>query len=299
MPFRARSIDSVNVIPSLKCDLECEHCCRRSGPRRKEYMSSAVLERTCEVVREIAYDHEPYLCISGGEPFQWPTLLERVVRYMPSKAFSEVLIITNGTWMESDAKRAWFWLNLYPKLQDLPSDWHETSISLSVSRDQYHRSRAYDVDRYILLFKSEMEDGFEWEVPWLYEEYHYPDTEGFHFCVRDSDILNPFPIGRGVNQWDWGAPYQARGCDSFPDQDSLTIWPDGRVSACCDGGAWVGNIMHQDIQTILRQRRAFLFDQHRKFVYPFPKRYCLEMKHCEKCQRRGRQFFGTAFRKES
>jgi len=229
----------------------------------------------------------------------WPKLLERVVRYMPSKAFYEVMIITNGTWMASDKKRAWFWLTLYPLLQDLPSSWHETAISLAVSRDQYHRSQAYDIERYIRWFECEVTDGFHCEVPWRYEEYHYPDTEGFNFNIRKTDIRNPFPIGRGINQWDRCAPNQTRGCDSFPDQDSLTIWPDGRVSACCDGGAWVGNIMYQDVNTILRQRRAFLFDQYRKFVYPFPKRYCLEMKHCEKCQRSGRQFFGTAFRKEN
>ncbi len=70
-PFRARSIEILQVNVGRRCNLACKHCHLAAGPDRTESMSWKVLERCLEIAR---YPSITTIDITGGAPELHPDI---------------------------------------------------------------------------------------------------------------------------------------------------------------------------------------------------------------------------------
>ena len=312
-------INNVVIIPLLTCDLECEHCCRCSSPRRKERMDQRLLrEISCKLPEEICE-----LTISGGEPFLDQGFLRDVISYLPE--CDMVYIATNGMWTRDAHNRYEFLAKTLPELKRLLPRYSD-GVSIDLSRDQFHRWQEDAMDGWRLL-KSDSENGAydeDADVPeepdyddfededeyWLaYQDYEcaldetayiYPDMENVYLTERHDYMAKVLPIGRGKSwaRYDNGDKEYCNFDGNDRPENQLTIWPDGRCSACCDGGAWVGNILYQDVPEILRQRRAFLFWMRRRVGTYLNGGSGVPTSTCARCRRLGKEYFGHRFKEE-
>lgn len=300
-------VSEIAIIPSLYCNLHCEHCFRSAGPHRRERMTDEVLNRLWYVMQEITEDSEPDLTISGGEPLIWSRkFIMRVINHLPIYAFSGVYVATNGTWAKSPAKRHWFLKTLVPTLNTLLSSYPDIGLNVDLSRDQFHYS-ANGVEEGWQRLKYELTNGFPDDD--CYDGYYYPDPEEVKLTERPTYIQKVLPIGRGVDNASYSGgdkTYCHFDGNSPRAENTLTIWPNGRVSACGDGGAWCGNIMFQDWKDILRQRRAFLFHLRREVGAYNGKRNSwnrvpagVPIGTCGDCEEIGKAYFKTTFRREN
>lgn len=316
-------LNDLVLIPSLKCDLECDHCCRCSGPDRTERMTPAVLS----AIRSEIPDWISGVTISGGEPFLDLDLLLEVASILPET--TSLYIATNGLWTRDPAKRYKFFSEVLPSLKQSLESHADLGLTIELSLDQFHRWQDDARDGWRCL-KDEAKNGCEdpedppelepepdpddfddedlyWEAMDAWEQesweirdqyYCYPDMESVTICERSEHMHKVLPIGRGVGWASWDDSDREYcnfdGNDRIENQ--LTIWPDGRCSACCDGGAWVGNILTQDLPTILKQRRSFLFWLRRQAGTYLNGGSGVPTATCEKCRKLGRKFFGTSFK---
>lgn len=313
-------INDVVIIPLLTCDLECEHCCRCSGPRRKERMDSNLLWTIRHKLPSEVYE----MTISGGEPFLDQEFLREVVGYLPET--NMLYIATNGMWTRDCQNRYEFFAKTLPELQNLLHRYSD-GLSIDLSRDQFHRwqddamdgwqklkwdaeNGVYDEDTDIPEepdfddFEDEDEycqalDEWETETQEMYG-YIYPDMEKVQLTERHDYMAKVLPIGRGKSwaQYDNGDKQYCNFDGNDRPQNQLTIWPDGRCSACCDGGAWIGNILHQEVDEILYQRRRFLFWMRRRVGTYRNGRTGVPTSTCARCRKLGKEFFGHRFKEE-
>lgn len=299
-------LHGLTLIPSLRCNFQCAHCCRSSGPGRSERMTDAILRE----VSEIASNSEVHkLCISGGEPFSWrPEFLLKVLRHMPSYQFEGIYIATNGAFAASEARRRWFFMKFLPEAKMLLHDYADLGLHVELSNDQFHQEQMgyHKAEQGWKCLRLETEGFGYHDEYWNEYEWHYPDMEHVTLSERSGQMRVVMPIGpRGRHYWRGEATQY---CDFDGNgsryENELAIWPDGRVSACCDGGAWVGNIMTQGWRDILRQRRRFLF--HLRRVTGAYQEECgswqqvpsgVPLETCADCRKIGRQYFKTSFRR--
>lgn len=312
-------LNELVVIPTLKCDLKCEHCCRCSGPKRTERMD----EKLFMALRRKLPDYIGDITISGGEPFLDMDLLLDTVSSLPE--CDMVYIATNGLWTKDGGKRFRFFSDVLPALKDLIGRYGEC-VTVELSRDQYHRYQK-DAMKYWNVLRLESEDGcfngdvefsgepeeddFEdedafWDAYYEWEQerdecgyYVYPDMEKVTLCERPEYMRTIKPLGRGKRIWHYSSEKEYCSFDGNDKiENSLTIFPDGRVSACCDGGAWVGNILTQSLPEIFRQRRSFLFWMRRQVGTYLNGGQGVPIKTCEQCEAMGKKFFGHKFKEE-
>ena len=91
-------ITSVVLIPSLYCNLRCDHCLRSAGPHRRERMQRNVMR----AIRRMLREHKPTdLTISGGEPFVWnEELWDNILWCIEGQDWENNYIATNGTFTQ-------------------------------------------------------------------------------------------------------------------------------------------------------------------------------------------------------
>jgi hypothetical protein len=281
--------DSLILIPSLRCNYQCEHCCRCSGPWRKERMS----DRVFRAVRSLP-DYFSSVTISGGEPFilsqdTWV----KVFDHLPN-AVGMLTVITNGSWVPRTSKRRWFLTWWVPHAQRI-MEYHHDGISVCVSQDDYHQDRA-EINRAWKWLKSEARDGY---IEGCTDDDYfepYPDNE---LCLGEHSkmIRYAMPIGRARR---WGCEVGDEMCTEYCGMDlnggeashDITVWPDGRVSGCCNGGGWIGNILTMDLQDIYANQYR-LFQEHRQ---QFPEHSGVTREACYNCVGTARRLFKTSFK---
>ena len=81
----------VQIHPSLKCNLSCQHCYSSSGPFIKTELDPAIV---CNLVSDAARMGYEVISISGGEPFLYSGL-EQVLRHSKSLGL-RTTVTTNG-----------------------------------------------------------------------------------------------------------------------------------------------------------------------------------------------------------
>ncbi|MCK1516510.1 radical SAM protein [Bradyrhizobium sp. 190] len=98
-PIAVASGPSVlGVLLTSKCNISCRHCCNDSHPSRSGAARFEDIARIIETAREIPSIRE--IGISGGEPFMFVDLLQRVVRFAGELGYTSS-ITTNGFWGRS------------------------------------------------------------------------------------------------------------------------------------------------------------------------------------------------------
>ena len=90
----------VQIHPTRRCNLTCQHCYSESGPGIRGELS---LELLLDLVRDAAAERYDYLAISGGEPLMWRGLMPLLAA--GRSAGMTVTLTTNGTLVTSEVAR--------------------------------------------------------------------------------------------------------------------------------------------------------------------------------------------------
>lgn len=257
-------VETVVLVPSLYCSQACPHCCRAAGPQRRERMSEDVARKTARLLDQWSFET---VTISGGEPLLMSKVLwQRVLDLLPHNLFT-IHMVSNGDWL---TQPRYYQLALHFVLPQLVRKLHEYpdgGLCIELSGDQYH-SR-YDKRRW---------QSFKYAVQEPYDEATDDDDPicellgaPIHLSERDFPIVHVIPTGRAH---DWGgerATYEDCGIDAdLTEQDddylahTITIYPDGAVKACCNGGPTIGHV---------REDGDALLDRHAQFVRTMRQRY--------------------------
>ena len=99
----------VQIHPTLKCNLRCEHCYSSSGPGKPSGIEAALFAKRLSLLRSHGYE---VVSISGGEPFVYSGL-ETIVHEARRIGFA-VNLITNGTLLASKKAQS-----LLPRLSSI------------------------------------------------------------------------------------------------------------------------------------------------------------------------------------
>jgi len=86
----------VQLHPSLRCNLRCEHCYSSSGPWIREELDPALV---CELVSDAARMGYQVISLSGGEPFLYSGLI-KVLQHAKALGL-RTTVTTNGYFLES------------------------------------------------------------------------------------------------------------------------------------------------------------------------------------------------------
>lgn len=87
---------TVQVHPTLRCNLACRHCYSSSGPGRRGHLPLGPLVAALADLRALGYD---VVAISGGEPFSYPDI-DALVAEAAGLGF-RVALTSNGTLFEA------------------------------------------------------------------------------------------------------------------------------------------------------------------------------------------------------
>lgn len=96
--FAPGGIRLIEIHPTRRCNLRCQHCYSESGPDEGDDLS---LEDLNGFLREAARIGYNYVGISGGEPLLWGDLIS-FLRFAKQTGFSTA-ITTNGTLLTHDS----------------------------------------------------------------------------------------------------------------------------------------------------------------------------------------------------
>jgi hypothetical protein len=306
-------IHDLMLVPSLRCNYQCPHCCRSSSPHRKEHITQPVLG----AVRHIMANYcVTTLTISGGEPFilsqtTWEQIFDTLAY---GDAIEDLCVITNGAWAKSPRKRLWFCNWWVPNALRIMNQRPDLGLMVELSNDQYHPNVA-SVARYWQLLRTEAEQGYIDDLlaaapegeSW--DDYEGPgfftplDESIVHLGLHGKYIYTVQPLGRGKELW-WDHQEDAPAhCDVEADesdeegepwyQHQLSVFPDGRISGCCGGGGWVGNLLTMPLEQILDNQVALYLENkrcHKKGDYG------VKMQACIDCRATAHRLFGTYFK---
>jgi MoaA/NifB/PqqE/SkfB family radical SAM enzyme len=91
----------LGLLVTFRCNAECEHCLVDAGPHRSEVMEETDVRSYIDQACVIPYGTSA-LCLSGGEVFLYPALLERIISYAATK-FASISVVTNAFWAKNEA----------------------------------------------------------------------------------------------------------------------------------------------------------------------------------------------------
>ena len=99
--LREHDVYLLHVMPGLKCNLSCVHCCNDSGPTATVQMSEEELEN----VKECVNRHSPKnLLFTGGEPTLHVRMINQIISSHSNWENLAVQITTNGWYAKGGEK---------------------------------------------------------------------------------------------------------------------------------------------------------------------------------------------------
>lgn len=116
----------VQIHPSLKCNLCCEHCYSSSGPWQRNELNPVLV---CELVTDAAQMGYRVVSVSGGEPFLYSGLVD-VLRHAKALGL-RTAITTNGYFLQQ------------AKLEPLRDLLDTVAVSLDGPPDIHNRLRGH------------------------------------------------------------------------------------------------------------------------------------------------------------
>lgn len=229
----------VVLIPTLRCNCMCYHCCRSATPNGA-IMSEKTAIEVSEFLRQVGSCD--YLVISGGEPLMMSyRLWQNVALAVSTLEVNSVWVITNGEFLKSHdyRNRALYGLGLV--VQTVQA--RELGVELSL--DFYH----------MVPGMSSSEISRLWEQFWAcwMEDYIYPSSANSPRWAL-TDVSLSVSVRRGINE-EYIVPRgraagwsQCKTVDCLGD-NSLTISPKGEIFACPENGGVIGNVS-EDVRVI-------------------------------------------------
>lgn len=266
------TIGEVILVPSLRCNLQCDHCCRESGPDKRGLMSDRVLDQLREWFLGGPLSGFSTLTVSGGEPFMLPLKFWKRLANIAPSGLEFLTIITNGVWTRNPTLRHNVIADTFPVLSDIAAH-----VSLEMSDDDYHRwARPCGVEDTWRTLKYEVSEGFQTnrkgsEEGWFFLWGH----EQFEFGSRQWDITSPgsiMPIGRGKDAY-MGEGDRIMDCGmeiteskyGVSVEHQITVWPNGDISACCNNSSVVGSIFDADLDRTFANQALHYEYMHQRF----------------------------------
>lgn len=308
-------IDDLVLVPSLRCNMRCEHCCRSAGPWHHDTVSDKVLERFADL-----FDYGDgcrSMCTSGGEPFLLSQATwDRIFGWLDRIELDSLYVATNGAWTQSARKRLWFHSWWVPRARNLLTEWADMGVMVEWSNDQFHADHER-IARAWADLKAEAAAGYvedllvtNHEGSWDSGYFEpYDDARDSHVSLSERHGYIQWggllPLGRartrlGVRDTDAVRGCGVEVCGSAPEEDrnhTLTVWPDGRVSSCCDGGAWIGNVLTMDAEEIIANQNRLFDAMLARYPYrPGEGWHSVNGQACVNCTRMGRRVLGRSFK---
>jgi MoaA/NifB/PqqE/SkfB family radical SAM enzyme len=93
--IRGDEVKGIRAIVTYRCNMMCSICENRCAPYKKGFMGVKVFEEKIKDASSNGY--RDYICISGGEPFLNPAILNRYLKVI-STIKTKKIIQTNGFW---------------------------------------------------------------------------------------------------------------------------------------------------------------------------------------------------------
>lgn len=255
----------INVLLTTKCNFKCAHClfsCTMWGKPIKPI----VRHRVAQILEQIGSG----VNILGGEPTLYPEYVSAVKQFVIAQPSAPFLFTTNGSWVYYHDRRREF-MEMVQWLMGMCQD----KVTIRISDDPYHRP-FWRFPDHIARIRREFEDyGFATGG----RPYFYLDT-----TARGSEQV--ITIGRAVKTQlaGWNGACLANCCNSSdeernekwwsPFHEAITIFPDGRVSPCCQGVPIVANLAEESVSTVEQRLRVFFEHRKRNLTYD----------NCQKCR---------------
>ena len=85
----------IRAVVTYRCNMMCSVCEYKCTPYKRGFMSVKVFEE--KVKNAVSIGYKDYICISGGEPFLNPAILNRYLKVIYSIKVKKI-IQTNGFW---------------------------------------------------------------------------------------------------------------------------------------------------------------------------------------------------------
>lgn len=235
------SVDSVVIVPTLYCSQQCEHCCRCAGPQRKERMADNVAYRLSRALQNWRVGS---VTISGGEPLLMSKMLwERVIDTLPY-GMDTIHMVSNGDFLERPRARYNVLHYVLPRLSEHLHKHCDLGIMIELSGDRFHSG--YNAARWE-QFKYAIENDYDEDG----DDYSYIGLRADKISLTargeylDWDYL--FPTGRarrltcGNHKLRVECELEQGDTDECA-QHTMTVYPDGSVRGCCNGGPVIGSI---------------------------------------------------------
>ena len=260
-------VDDLILVPTLHCSQTCAHCCRAAGPWRRERMSKQVADHLAYWLDQFSISN---VTISGGEPLLMSDELWRRVCHALPSGLDGIYIVSNGDFLDEvrTQRRA---LRAIASLQRLLANRPDMGLGISLSDDQYHTG--YD-KRAWRWFQDAVANPWEW-ADGEDDPIYGIDAETVNFSMHGTGhIMHVIPTGRGRNE-SGGEPdtYEDCGITNLDADDmgedaycahQLTVYPDGKLKACCNGGPTIGTI-YEDGEVVLQRHLDFVLTMRRRY----------------------------------
>lgn len=258
--------DSVILVPTLYCSQACAHCCRSAGPWRTERMRRETALRTGYLLDAWRACN---IAISGGEPLlmSWE-LWQRVLFALPHE-LEGIYIASNGDFLKNPRALYTVLHRVLPALAGQMRDSCE-GITIEISNDQFHNF--FDAEAWE-LFKATVNNPYEYARSDNDQILRLDNFDKIYFGTLYKGIAGDtpydalFPTGRALDFYESGKTvYCEYEINNGYAAHSMTIYPDGSVRGCCNGGPKIGTIYdnpdelmvrHHNFVTAVRERYGY------------------------------------------
>lgn len=237
--------------PSWHCNNRCRHCLLPIEHRKSDRFSSKVFEELMEVLNRFASGIE----ITGGEPFEHPVRLVRLVRDFRSTGL-HVAVVTGGRWLQE-----------WPEASRLIERLSSAGLGfLSISLDEYHipKLERKQIGR-LLSFTKDIGIGVGISATgaWAKSEIRAMLEEGF---IENSLVgsrrgaLERVGLATRLDE-DMTGSHEV--VDNCPSLSMPLVFPTGEVVSCCSARLLNFNNSEMNLGNILSEKLPDIIYRHR------------------------------------
>jgi pyruvate-formate lyase-activating enzyme len=219
--------DSVAFHLTDRCNISCAHCMPDSGPTRRTTMAGPDLAAWLEAL--VAMGRTRKICLTGGEPFVVPELLDLASR-VAQRAGIECAVMTNGSWGSSvaGAKRILERFDGITKIGLSTDHFHREFVPSEKIRNVIEACR--ELGKQVLVRVAYLDEAEE-EVSTTVQQ-----LGGCAAHLVDLEAQPVVHLGRARRRFGRSDLFQMPPealADACRVADTPVVTPDGDVFACC------------------------------------------------------------------
>lgn len=250
--------DVLGLLITSKCNIICRHCCNDSHPRNSKAVPFEDIAKIIEMAAEIPSIKE--IGISGGEPFLFIHLLNRVIQFATSKGLTSS-VTTNGFWAKSMDRAI-------PLLAELKaSGLRAICVSTSIFHQEF-----IDLNTVVNAAHSALQEGLNVTINFVStSSYSVDDLRGGLGEISDKVDIIVMPClatGRGagsVQKNELPREFGGTHGNCSKHFKKLAVDASGNVYPCCSPGGFtnpllMGNVRDMSLHSIMEM------SQHNKLL---------------------------------